>query len=197
MRAKMMVAALLGAVAMTPASAPGQIWIGQIAGEMASQAAAAARERACRAGVPASDKRIADATSAAATLMQGYFALSAKAKAGDFKRVFAMKVPDVSWKGPDGVVPIAALGALLDTPVPTLAPVNFVVGGDGMTARGVWRASYADGTRPGEFYAVDFTGGSGSIWSSGWRIWHMTLVPGDQAPAAPAAYCHYDKDQAW
>ena len=194
MTAKRIGIVLLGAAMALPAPAVAQIWIGQIAGEMAGQAAAAAREQACRAGKPASDRRIAEATAGTAVTMQAYFALTSRAKAGDLKHVFAMKEADLSWKGPEGPVAVASLRVRLDTPVPALKPVNFVVGGDGETARGVWQASYPD--RPGEYYAVDFIGPS-SMWSSGWHIWHMTVIAGDQPPAAPAAYCHYDKDQAW
>jgi hypothetical protein len=109
-----------------------------------------------------------------------------------------MKKSDLSWKAPDGTVAVTQLGARLDEPTPALKQIAFVVGGDGASARGVWEASWADQPGKTAYYAVDFAGGYPDIWGGGvFRIWHLTIFPGDQQPAVPAAYCHWDKDQAW
>lgn len=189
--------AICGIFCGTSQTASAQAWIGAMVGNMVSQQAEAAREAACRSGTPASDKEIGKATVASAALMEGYFALTSKSKPAAFKKLFALKEVDVGWKDPDGSIPVLELGTKLDEPTPALASISFVVGGDAMTARGVWHATYADASLKPKLYAVDFTGGSGSMWGGGWRIWHVTILPEESPPAPPAAYCHFDKDQAW
>lgn len=155
-------------------------------------------EKACRAGTPASTKTIEWATSSSDIAMKAYLALTSKSGDGAFRKVFAMKKPDVSWKAPDGVVPVTQLGQRLDQPKPTLKQIAFVVAGDGMTARGIWAASWDEQPSKTAYYAVDFSGGHNDIWGGGgFHIWHLTILPGDREPVLPAAYCHYDPDQAW
>jgi hypothetical protein len=198
MRLSVGVVACAVVVATMPAAVLAQAWIGAMVGNMAAADQRAAEEKACRDGVPAKPKIVTWATSSSAASLAGYFALTAKSSAGALGKVFAMKKTDLSWKGPDGAVAVAQLGARLDEPTPALKPLALVVGGDGSSARGVWEASW-DG-QPGKtaYYAIDFAGGYPDIWGGGvFRIWHLTIFPGDQQPAVPAAYCHWDKDQAW
>jgi hypothetical protein len=129
--------------------------------------------------------------------MSAYFALSSTSKPADLARVFAMKAKDVTWKGLDGAVPVTDLGARLDEPTPTLTPVSFIVGGDAMSARGVWTATPAQAGAPGLIYAVDFESQPNALLGFSWRIWHMAVFTADDPPATPGAYCHYDPDQAW
>ncbi len=168
-----------------------QAWIGEMVGQIAAQEAARQREAACVAGTPAPDEEIARATAQSAALLDAYFALTSKSKRKDIGRVFELKKDDVSYKSVDGPVAVEALGAILDQPQPTLERQSFVVGGDGVTARGIW-AVVEPGGAPTGYYAVDF-----SVRAVSWRIWHLTVLPADAVPAPPAAYCHYDPDQAW
>jgi len=174
-----------------PSLGHAQAWIGEMAGQMAAQAAAAEREKKCVAGEPAPAGEISEATLESAELLDAYFALTSKSKTRDVGRVFALKDDGVSWRSGDREVPVPELGAILDEARPTLEPVSFIVGGDGRTARGIWRASSSADTGEPQVYAVDFAGGPK------WRIWHMVLLPASLEPEPPAAYCHYNPDQAW
>jgi hypothetical protein len=173
------------------ASSHAQAWIGQIVGDIAAQEAARQREAACVAGTPAPEEAITRATEQSAALLEAYFALTSKSKRKDIGRVFDLRRDDVSYKSLDGPVSVEELGAILDMPTPTLEPKSFVVGGDGMTSRGIW-AIAEPGEEPSGYYAVDF-----SVRAVSWRIWHITVLPADAPPAPAAAYCHYDPDQAW
>jgi hypothetical protein len=189
--------AFMAACIACPGQAVAQAWIGQIVGNMAAQAEQARKEAACRAGTPASDKTIAQARAASGSLLEKYFSLSSRSRQSDLKKVFALNDADTSWKDENGIVPVTGLGSRLDEQTPTLAMTSFVVGGDGATARGIWEAHYSDPSLAHRFYAVDFTGGSGGWFGGGWKIWHLTIAPQDRPPSAPAAFCHFDKDQAW
>ncbi len=171
-------------------SSHAQAWIGEMVGQIAAQEAARQREAACVAGTPAPDEEIARATEQSVALLDAYFALTSKSKRKDIGRVFDLKREDASYKSVDGSVAVDALGAILDQPKPTLERQSFVVGGDGLTARGIW-AVVEPGGAPAASYAVDF-----SVKVVSWRIWHLTVLPADAAPAPPPAYCHYDPDQA-
>lgn len=190
------------AVTLAASSAPafGQAWIGQVVGQMAAQQAAAAQEAACRQGTPASDKTQAWALSSSEEAMAAYLQLSPSSKPSALGKVFALKREDASWKGPDGTkVPLTQVSARLEGPKPKLERTAFVVAGDGTSARGIWKATWAEQPDRVAWYAVDLVGGPGkSMWGGGgYRIWHFTHFEGGEAPAAPAAYCHYDPDQAW
>lgn len=184
-------AIVLGAAA--PASA--QIWIGQIAGEAAGQAAAAAREKACLEGAPPDAKQAAQILAQADALMGAYFNLTSKSSPAALNKVFAMKSAGVSFRDDKGKISPAELGARLDAPTPTLAVTSSVVAGDLQSARVIWTATPPDGGEP-KALAVDFLMEMG-FWAGGWRIWHMTETSPDQAPSPPGAYCHFDVDQAF
>ena len=185
------------ALGAAPRQAAAQAWIGQMAGEMAARDAAIAREKACRAGQPAAPNEVTNATTKADALMGSYFALTSTSNGGAVGKVFDMKTTTTTWKSPEGAVAVTALGARLDAPTPKLTPVAFVVGGDAMTARGIWSASEADGGPVTAVYAVDFMAEPNLLYGFSWRIWHMTVLAGGAAPTVPGAYCHYDPDQAW
>lgn len=172
-----------------------QAWIGQIAGDAVAQQQAAAREEACRAGTPASPGDTENARVKTGELMAGYSNLTSRSRSRDIQKVFA-RTDDTTWADPAGAVPVLELGERLDASVPILTPVNFVIGGDAGTARGVWSAAGEDGTVTA-WYAVDFLNTPGFWGGANWRVWHMTVFPADQQPEAPGAYCHYDPDQAW
>lgn len=198
MVSRLLAAALLGsAVTATPAAA--QAWIGQMVGNMMAQQAAAAAEAACKAGTPASDKVQAFALSSSEAAMAAYTALGPASKPVDLKKVFALKDKDLSWKDEGGKQPIPAFLSRLDGKRVTLSRVAFVVAGDGTTARGIWKVAVPDQPDLNRWYAVDLKGSPGpSMWGGGaWRIWHFAQFSGAEAPPAPAAYCHWDPDQAW
>lgn len=191
-------AAVLVASAMSLAGgASAQAWIGAMAGEMAAQEAAAAREKACLAGAPPPPKDVTKITAKIEQRMASYFALDSKSKPADIARVFDMKAKGVSFRDADGTVSPAELGARLDAPTPQLALSSVVVAGDLTTARAIWTTAPTDGSPP-LAYAADFTGSIDSWFgASGWRIWHLVALPADQAPPAPGAYCHFDPEQAF
>jgi len=175
-----------------------QAWIGSIVGNMVAREREAAEETACRAGTPSSDKVVNYARRSGQEALDAYQSLSTKSPASVMRRAFALKKPDVSWKDVNGTVPVTQLGARLDEPKPFLTPTSFVVAGDGLSARGIWKASWAEQPGRTEWYAVDFTGGPHTNLNAGtFRIWHLAIFPGDRQPETPAAYCHYDPDQAW
>lgn len=178
--------------------AQAQAWIGNIVGQMADAERANAEEAACRAGTPSSDKVVNYARESSQEALDAYQSLSTISPSRVMRRAFALKKPDVSWKNANGKVPITELGARLDEPKPLLTPTSFIVAGDGLSARGIWKATWADQPSRSEWYAVDFTGGPHTNLNAGtFRIWHMSIFPGEQEPQKPAAYCHYDPDQAW
>lgn len=179
--------------------AMGQAWIGQVVGQMAAQQAEAAREAACRQGVSAPEKTQAWALSSSEAAMESYLQLGPNSKSSALGKVFAIKRQDVSWKGPDGAVVISQVPARLGNTTPRIDRVAFVVAGDGTSARGIWKATWADQPDRHAWFAVDFVGSPGkNMWGGGsYRIWHFTQFEGGEQPAAPAAYCHYDPDQAW
>jgi len=187
------------ALVALPASVSAQIWIGQVVGQMAASQRQAALEQACRAGTPASPKNIAWATTSSQAAMDAYVTLTPKSGDGQLRKAFAMNKADVSWKGPDGAsVPVTQLASHLENAEPKLKPIAFVVGGDAATARGIWEARWPEQSDRVAYYAVDFAGGPKNMWGGGaFHIWHFTVFPGDKQPATPAAYCHYDPDQAW
>lgn len=191
--------ALVAGLFVDAGPAAAQAWIGAMVGEMAARQAEAQREEACRKGVPASEKVQAWALSTSDAAMAAYSQLSPKSKPSSLGKVFAMSKPDVRWKGHDGVVPINEVPARLGAISPALERTAFVVAGDGTSARGIWKATWSD--QPGRvaWFAVDLVGNAGgTIWGGGgYRIWHFTQFEGGDSPAAPAAYCHYDPDQAW
>lgn len=63
----------LGAIMATNAPASGQIWIGQIAGEMAAQGQAAAERHRCMMGDPMPADEVAEARGPTVATMQSYF----------------------------------------------------------------------------------------------------------------------------
>ncbi|MDQ0465587.1 hypothetical protein QO010_003376 [Caulobacter ginsengisoli] len=180
-------------VATAPVSASAQAWIGQVVGEMAAQQAAAAAEAACQAGTPPAAKDIERANADSATLLTAYFDLKSGAKSGALKKVFTFKEPTAGYVDVNGPVKFDALGARLDEPTPTLNRLSFIVGGDALSARGVWEARSGD--QIVGYYAIDFQ--QVGIWGPSWRIWHVTLFPADQPPAATGAYCHYYQSTPW
>lgn len=190
---------MAAALAGLPASASAQIWLGQVVGQMVASQREAQLEQACRAGAPASAKDAAWALSSSEAAMLGYLALTPKSGDGELRKVFAMKKTDLSWRGSDGVaVPIKQLSSHLERARPKLYPITFIVGGDALTARGTWEARWSGQPDRSEYYAVDFAGGLKNMWGGGtFRIWHFTVFPSDKRPATPAAYCHFDPDQAW
>jgi hypothetical protein len=187
-------AALAACVALTaPATASAQAWIGQMAGEMVAQQRAAAAEAACQSGTPAAAKDIDRANADSATLLAAYLDLGSGAKSGALKKVFNLKEPTAGYADVNGAAKFDALGARLDEPAPALNRLSFIVGGDAMTARGVWEAKAGD--QVVGYYAIDFQ--QVGIWGPSWRIWHVTLFPADRQPTAAGAYCHYDASTAW
>ena len=199
-RSKIGMAACAAVLAASSGTAWGQAWIGQVVGQMAAQQAAAQQEAACRQGVPASEKTQAWALSSSEEGMAAYLQLGPTSKSAARGKAFAIKRADASWKGPDGTaVPLVQVPARLEGTKPQLERTAFVVAGDGTSARGIWKATWAD--QPGRiaWFAVDLVGSPGkSMWGGGgYRIWHFTHFEGGEPPAAPAAYCHYDPDQAW
>jgi hypothetical protein len=192
-------AAVLGIVVagMSPRPSLAQAWIGQMVGEMAAQGAAIAREKACRAGQPADPVEVTKAVAASEQLLTDYFKLNSKSKPAELRRVFALKLKDVSWKSAEGSVPVAELGARLDEATATMTTQSFIVGGDLESARGIYQVTVAGDNAKSMIYAIDFKNVPGAVFGYAWHIWHMTVLSADQAPAPPAAYCHFDSDQAW
>ena len=175
-----------------------QAWIGTMVGNMVAQQREAQMEAACRAGTPASDKNIAWATTSSEAAMANYLTLDTKSGDSQLRKVFAINKADASWKGPEGSVALADLPKHLDGAKPSLTKMSFVVAGDATSARGVWQANWPDNPDRHAWYAVDFTGQPQTMWGSGkFRVWHMTVFAGDKQPNPPAAYCHFDPDQAW
>ena len=155
---------------------------------------AAAKEQACLNGQPAPAVDVSRAGIAANELLGAYFALDGRSNERAVYRVFS-RDGEATWTDASGAVAVTQLGERLDTPAPTLSLYHFVVGGDAMTARGVWSASGSAGMDA--WYAIDFIA-SPNFWSGyTWRVWRMTVFPADRQPEAPGAYCHYDPDQAW
>lgn len=183
--------AVCALAAAGPASA--QAWIGQVAGNMAAQQAAAAAEAACQAGTPAAPKDIERANADVGPLLAAYFDLDASAKPAALKKVFALKAEGGGYADVNGPAKFDALGARLDAPTPTLNRLSFIVGGDAMSARGVWEAKAGD-TVVG-YYAIDFL--ATGVWNPGWRIMRMTVFPADRQPTAPGAYCHHYQTTSW
>lgn len=189
-----LVSLLVGAAACAiPASAGAQDYISATV----SAVIQAQMEEACRAGAPAPPKTIDWATSTSQASLDGYFALTAQSDAKANRKVFAMNKSDVSWKDADGALPVEQIGPKLGTSKPDLKLMAFVVGGDGLSARGLWQAtSNATPDKP-VYYAVDFSGTPKSMWGTGaFRIWHMAIFSGE-APQLPAAYCHYKAASPW
>jgi hypothetical protein len=187
----------IGIVLAAPAQ--GQAWIGQMAADMASRQAAAAREEACRKGEPATPKEQTHALATSEAAMAAYLQLGPKSKPADLRKVFALKQEGLSWKDESGPASVPGFLARLDGSRPTLERTAFVVAGDASSARGIWKATWSDQPGRTAWYAVDLVGSpSGNIWGGGsYRIWHFTVFTGAEPPPPPAAYCHYDPDQAW
>ena len=155
-------------------------------------------EEACRSGAPAPVKTIDWATSTSTASLDGYMALTAPLDEKAIRKIFATKQRDVSWKGADGALPIEQIGPKLATSRPDLNLLGFVVAGDGMSAKGLWQASWKDLPDRPVYYAVDFSGSPKTIFGGGtFRIWHMTIFSGEAAPPLPAAYCHYAVTTPW
>jgi len=156
----------------------------------------AQQEEACRKGAPATPKTIAWATSTSNTSLDAYMALTVQSDEKAFRKVFAMKEKDVSWKDADGALPVMQIGPKLAMSKPVLTPIAFVVAGDGMSARGVWKASWK--TTSDTYYAIDFSGTPKMILGGNpFRVWHMTIFNGETPPSLPVAYCHYSTVNPW
>ncbi|MEI6484998.1 MAG: hypothetical protein WCO11_01895 [Sphingomonadales bacterium] len=192
-------AAILLAATMIAAPAAAQAWIGTMVGNMIAQQQAAAAEAACKAGTPAAEKVQAFALASSEAAMAGYAALTPASKPTGLKTIFALKDKDVSWKDEGGPAPIPAFLAKLPASPASLTRVAFVVAGDGTTARGIWKVAVPGQPDANRWYAVDLKGAPGrNMWGGGeWRIWHFAQFSGAEPPPAPAAYCHWDPDQAW
>ena len=95
------VSSVVGALLMaSPAAA--QAWIGQIAGEMAAQRAAAAQEAACLAGTPPDPRKTPKIMAKLDALMAGYFALSSKSENAALRKVFSLTSEGVSFRDSTG-----------------------------------------------------------------------------------------------
>jgi hypothetical protein len=189
----------LGLLVLTTTPAHAQAWIGQIAGDMAARQAAAQREAACRNGTPATPKEQAHALTTSEAALAAYAQLGPQSSPKALGKIFALKQPGLSWKDETGPAGIPEFLTRLDGRRATLERIAFVVAGDATTARGIWKASWADAPDRTVWYAVDLVGSPGrNMWGGGdYRIWHFSQFSGSEAPPAPAAYCHYDPDQAW
>ena len=182
------------AVCVMPAPAGAQDYIAATV----SAVIQAQMEEACRNGAPAPPKTIDWATSTSNASLDAYMALTAQPDKKAIRKIFAMNERDVSWKDADGAVPLDQIGPRLATSKPDLKLMAFVVGGDGMSARGLWQANAGDTPDKPVYYAVDFSGTPKSMWGTGaFRIWHMAIVSGDVAPQLPVAYCHFKSANPW
>lgn len=177
------VAASLGAFAC---AAHAQVWIGQIAGDMAGRAAAEQREQACMTGVAMPEKEVAEARVPALAVMQGYFA---DAKAGtSFEQRFQ---PDGKslWIGASARASAADLGRQRD---PTAggdtrldaSPLNFVRAGDGASAMGQWVARTGTGA-PVASYTATFIRKAGV-----WRLSTLSQSAARTYVDPVIQYCH-------
>lgn len=166
-----------------------QAYIGEIAGQMAANRADAAREAACRHGVPADPDTVKELNAKDEKLMDAYFRLNPKSTARDIAEVFDIDNPDVRWRDADGSVPMTQLAGHLGKPASQRSLVVSVTGGDAKTTRTIWSTTQ---NSKSVFYAVDFIHGS---WLGGTHILHMAVLPGPTPPPTPPAYCHFDSSE--
>jgi hypothetical protein len=165
--------------------------IGVAVGNITAQQVAAQREAACMAGTPASATEIANETSRVGRVMAAYFALTPKAGEHAIGRVFAADTTGVRWRDAAGPASLDHLAehliAFSEPPVMTA----LVVGGDGLSARGLWTATSADVAKTQLVIAADFTvEGHMFDYARGVRVLHMAVLPASQAPAPPTPFCH-------
>jgi hypothetical protein len=173
------VAAIFGA---SPGSA--QIWIGQIAGEMAANAS----EARCLNGQLQSPAKIAEAQAFAASVMQDYWRAASAADVTDVSIAFH-PTGEAEWVNAGEVRKARALAAIHDpfaragvSDPPTL--IGFVRSGDGFTTRGLWRVGSAE--NPTGYYLVGFRR---LVYV--WKAAHIELLP---AATEVAQYCHKPGD---
>lgn len=165
--------------------------IGVTVGNLAAQQAAAQREAACMAGTPASPDEIAAETSRVGRVMAAYFALTPKASDHAIGRVFALNTNGAQWRDAGGPAPFEQLAGHLVPLAGTPVMSALVVGGDGLSARGLWTATPADPAAAPLVIAADFTTeGHMFDYARGVRVLRMAVLPAAQAPAPPTPFCH-------
>jgi hypothetical protein len=175
----------VGALGLAAGPATAQIWIGQIAGEMAAQSAQAA-EQACRLGAAMPEDEIAEARQPALAAMAAYFdaARAARPFADQFHldrgaRWTAAGASAVAGQIAAQADPFARAGLTLDP-----SPLGFVRAGDGKSALGQWRVRDAAGV-PAGTYTGYFKRKSGV-----WRFSTLTLSAAHEYADPVVQYCH-------
>ena len=163
-----------------------QIWIGQIAGDMAARAAHAQ----CMSGNPLPPDEILEARVPALAVMRSYWDRVSSADGADISSAFHQR-GRADWGSAGSVHRRAQLRAIRDP----LArqdgaafnpePAAFVRGADGHTARGVWLIGGAESWSPPlGYYLADFvrTGGV-------WKLRRIEVVTGAATPPEVTQYC--------
>lgn len=164
------------ALALAPAAAGAQAWIGAVVGNMVAQQRAAEQEHACMTGKAMPEKEIVEARVPAIETMRGYFA-DARTGAPVARYFHAEKaaVAELDRR----VDPFARGGLALEA-----EPVGFVRAGDGRTALGQWRVRDGGGA-PAGTYTGSFTRKLGV-----WRLSWLTLTKPDRFVEPVVQYCH-------
>jgi hypothetical protein len=182
-------AAALALGASQPAGA--QMWIGLMVGQMMSQQAAYAQERACMGGAPMVAKEVAEARDPAPAVMQGYWRAAA---AGQSPAASFLLDKKTAWIAPGKTLNQLTLAGLRD-PFATTAnarlggtPLGFVRAGDGSSALGQWAVTGSDG-HPLGTYQAQFRRLQGK-----WLLSSLELVEPARWVDPVVQYCHKPGD---
>lgn len=184
--------AALAISALLTNQAHGQIWIGQIVGDIIAQQQAAAHEHACRTGAPMPDSEITETRATAEASITGYWQAVQSGQPAKVAKYFSAGKKS-QWVSGENIVgltgfskvqdPFAQQGAALNR-----TPLAYLRSGDGGTVHGLWQVRGAGGALIGTYDAA-FKRSGGT-----WLLSDLQLLGASQPVYPLVQYCHKRDD---